>query len=442
MECRNPRTAVPWPDLPPELLDKIAKRLPAEIDVRRFRSVCNSWRSSTPPYKFPTIKLPFPFDAQENSDPKHSGAYFTLTERIVYRIQLPGSKNPDFWLVKVELAENGKVRILNPVTHRKIEISPAIEMPKALNILDFDVSEVCKAYALRYVNPSKPDESDDYYDYRYAKKVVYSGNVDNGEYVVMAIDLESRLWKIMSGRKKWIMLRLGVCSRFSDFTPPFYDVAIVKGQFHATDVRGAIWALNYKLGWRTADYNYKRSRALKRRFVDMVDNGEVVLVEEMGNKANGPCARNFRVEEPVVDIRIYGLHKQLKHWVDAEDMNSCIIVVGDDCSFSVPTREELKAARVFYTDRYSFLQDEIMHFTGDYTCFECDCRDICNCFNDLETIVADDLVASDDVRREFEGFHGHNIGVCDCETGKTGTALMFPEYASIFWPPPAWLSRS
>ncbi|KAH6762816.1 hypothetical protein C2S52_020249 [Perilla frutescens var. hirtella] len=437
MERINPRIALPCPDLPPELLDKIAKRLPSEIDVCRFRAVCRCWRSSTPPYKFPTIKLPFPFHPKSNPDPKHSGAYFTLTERVVYRIQLPDSKDPDFWLVKVEHAENGKVTILNPVTHRKIQIPAAIEMPKVLNILDSAVSEVCKAYALRYVNTSKPDERDDYYDYRYANKVISSVNVENGEYVVMVIDFASRLWHIRSGRKEW--------KRIGNYSKPFYDVTIVKGQFHAIDAAGGVWAFNSKFGWKTAA-SCTSKNALKRRLVELY-NGELVMVEEMGGPGRGPVSRHFQVKEPVVDVGIYALSKQLEKWVDAKAMDGCIIVVGDDCSFSVPTREELKAARVFYMDRYSFVQDsfledDILRISDDYTCFECDCRGSCNCFHDLEPIATEYLVASDDVGREFEGFYGHNIGVCDFETGKTGTALMFPEYANIFWPPPAWLSRT
>ncbi|XP_057784656.1 F-box protein SKIP23-like [Salvia miltiorrhiza] len=432
MERPNPRIAVPWSDLPPELLDKIAKSLVAGIDVRRFRAVCRSWRSSTPPYKFPTIELPF-FDDRRNSIHKHSGAYFILIERIVYRIQLPNSKNPDFWLVKLENVDNDKVRIINPVTHRKIEISPAVEMPKVLNTLDFHVSEVCKAYALRYVNPSK--KNDDYYDYRYAKKVVFSANAETGEYVVMIIDLRSRLLRISSDRKKWTLFH-GSVGDYNFAAARFYDVANVKGKLCAADASGDIWAFDSKFGWRIGSYD--GDPAFKRRLVELCD-GELVLVEEM-EKVNGPCALIFRVKQPVVDVAMYAQSKLLTNWHDIKANHGCIVVVGDDCSFYIP-RKELKAARVFYTDRYSFLQNEILAATGDYTCFECDCRgDVCTCIDELETVAADDEVANDDVKRMFEGFCGQDIGVYESETGETGTTLMFPEYASIFWPPPAWLT--
>lgn len=439
MNSANPRIALSWSGLPPELLEKIGKRLHTDIDVRRFRAVCRSWRSSTPPYRFPTIKLPYPFDAEAEPDPKRSDAYCTLTIRIVYRIQLPGSKDPEFWLVKVEHVENGKLRIINPVTHKKISISPVVRMPSVLNILDYDVSEVSLGYALRYVNPSRPDESDDYYDYRHAKKVVFAAaGVESGEFLVIAIDLKSRLWGISSGDEKWSSIKIGD----GDGADLFYDVAIVKEQLHATDSAGGVWVLDREFGWNAR--TRKRGYALKRRLVEL-DNGELVLVEEMGGRAHGPNTLAFEVRESVVNVGVYVQFEWERKWVDARAIKDCIIVVGDDCSYSVRTSQELKAVRVFYTDRYLFIQDWVYEETGYYTFFECDCAGICNCYNDelqIETVVADDLVASDDVRLQFEGFHGYSIGVIDCETGKTGTALMFPEYSNIFWPPPAWLIPS
>ncbi|KAG6436611.1 hypothetical protein SASPL_101512 [Salvia splendens] len=432
MYTPNPRFSIPWADLPPELLDTIAKRLAAAIDVRRFRGVCRSWRSSTPPYKFPTIKLPF-FNNSRGSGRQHSGAHFILTQRIVYRIRLPNSTNPDFWLVKLEHSDDGKVRIINPVTHRKIKIE-TVEMPKVLNTLDFDISEVCKGYALRYVNPS--NRSDDYYDFRYAKKVAVSVNAETGEYVVMIIDLRNRLLRITSDRKKWTLFH-GSAGSYNFAAAKFYDVAMVKGKLCATDASGDIWAFDSKFGWTIG--RYEGDRSLKRRMVELSD-GELVLVEEMG-KVDGPSDQIFRVKQPFVDVSVYALSKLLKKWTDIKEMHGCIVVVGDDCSFSIPMKE-FNAARVFYTDRYSFLQSEIVAAAGDYTCFECDCREgVCNCLHELETAVADDEVANDNVKRVFAGFYGQYIGVYESETGDTGTALMFPEYASIFWPPPAWLSH-
>lgn len=307
-------------------------------------------------------------------------------------------------------------------------------MPKVLNTLDFQISVVCKAYALRYVNPSY--ESDDYYAYRYAKKVAFYANAETGKYDVMIIDLRSRLLRISSDHKMWTVYHVIVGGY--NFGPKiFYDVACCKGGLFAADGSGGIWACRPKSWWRISNYN--GDRALKRRLVESC-GGVLVLVEEMKN-VDGPCALVFRVKQPVVDVAVYALSKVLKKWVDVKATFGCIIVVGDDCSFSIPTKDP-KAARVFYTDRYSFLQSEIDAAAGNYTFFECDCRgDVCTCIGELVTVATDDEVADDDVKRAYEGFYGHNIGVYDSETGDTGTALMFPEYASIFWPPPAWLSH-
>lgn len=437
MENANPRIP-PWSDLPPELLDTIAKCLTvtAAIDVSRFRGVCRSWRNSTPRYNFPTIILPF-FHDRRHSVPEYSGAYFILVERIVYRIQLRDSQTPDFWLVKLENSDNCRMKIINPVTHHKIETSPAVEMPAVLNTLDFQISEVCKAYALRYVNPSR--KIDSHYEYMYAKKVIFCPNAESGKYVVMIVDYLSRLLSISSNSMRWTLFHESV-GNYDFAAARFYDVANLRWQF-AVDGTGDIWAFepSSHFGWRTAVYDGYRS--FKRRLVLSCD-GELLLVEEMRN-VNGPCTHLFRVQQPVVDVSVYAPPEPevRQQWLDIKAMRGCIIVVGDDCSYYIPA-QELKGARVFYTDRYSFLEHEILAAAGEYTCFECYCKGrVCNCVNGFVTEAVDDEVANDDVRRVYEGVYGHYIGVYDSETGGTGTALTFPQYASIFWPPPAWLRR-
>lgn len=445
------RIVIPWSDLPKELLERIAKCLDTETDVLRFRAVCNSWRSSTKPFeKFPysTVKLPFPFDARETSHPKHHGAYFSLTERTVYRVQLPDSKEPNFWLVKIERSTDGKMRILNPVTHRQVKILPETQIPKVLNTLDFRVSEVCKAYTLQYVNPSEPNQND---EYRYARKVVLSAGVENDEYVVMAIDNSNKLWYTKSGDEKWTMLRdYNAC--FS-----FYDVVNYKGQFHGIDGWGGTWAFDSEFESTKVTYNMYYS-AFKRHLVEL-ENGELFLVEEMRDKDNINAGWGFpitTVRKPAVDIMISAIDKKEREWVETKAVNDWIIVVGDDCSFSVSTKEfeGCKGSRVFFADRYIFIRTEEEKMPHDifghdyddncdhgYTYFECNCSDNCDCCEPSDDDT-DNFIASDDVKLRFSGFHGHNVGVCDYETGKTGTVLMFPEYADIFWPPPSWFSCS
>ncbi|KAK4433298.1 putative F-box protein [Sesamum alatum] len=164
------RIGTAWSDLPQEIVEKIANCLDTETDVLRFRAICSSWRSARTPFKrFPPTPLRLPFQVNPGRPliPRHKDAYFRLIERTVYRVQLPETTEPRFWLVKTERSRDGKLRILNPVNDHRIKIQPQTQLPKLLNTLDFRVSEVCKGYALRYVNPAKSKRNNEYV-YAYA----------------------------------------------------------------------------------------------------------------------------------------------------------------------------------------------------------------------------------------------------------------------------------
>ncbi|KAL0411137.1 UNVERIFIED_CONTAM: F-box protein SKIP23 [Sesamum latifolium] len=123
-----------WSDLPQELVEKIANCLDAETDVRRFRTICSSWRSLTRPFKrslCPPLKLPF---FSKTCNPLYKDAYYSLKN-------WPESTEPRFWLVMTERTSDGKLRILNPICGRRMKILPKIQLPKLLNTLNFCISE-------------------------------------------------------------------------------------------------------------------------------------------------------------------------------------------------------------------------------------------------------------------------------------------------------------
>ncbi|KAF3956122.1 hypothetical protein CMV_018730 [Castanea mollissima] len=142
---------VEWSELPKELLPKIGKNLDTRIDIIRFRSVCNTWRSSIAHFlsyspRFPLI-FPTPYPA---STPIRTPAY--LCQSTIYRLQ---SLNPSStssnkaWLIKVEQDSNsgGKFRLFDPISNRRTRYP----IPnKTLNLFDSRVVELTKAYTLRY----------------------------------------------------------------------------------------------------------------------------------------------------------------------------------------------------------------------------------------------------------------------------------------------------
>ncbi|GFP87806.1 putative F-box protein at5g60060 [Phtheirospermum japonicum] len=464
--ARRRKNGVPWSDLPVELLQKISRSLDTETDVLRFRAVCNSWRSSTTPFKkypFPSLKLPFPFSAAAvpvGVHPIHDGAYFSLTERTVYRVQSPKRNNPNSWLVKIENAGDGKLRLVSPLNDRQIKILPETPIPKVLNTLNFRVSEVCRAYTLHYVNPTNPKQND---EYRYAKKVVVSANSESNDYVVMAIDdkwtIVIDVWYIKSGEDKWTIVPTS-----NSWHNTFLDVAYYKGQFYGVDVNGSDWVFDSNLD-RTKITCYLCSDASKRHLVELYD-GELYLVEGVTDKDKRTCKctdiddgcqcrfPNTPVFNTVVEIVISRMDRPKYEWVETKTVNDRVIFVGDDCSFALPSKEfkDCNGTRVFYTDAYiSFrTEEEKVDYHDDYGIgyegdgdygyddyHECDC---CGCSSDDEDVVRhDDFVPRAGVKLKFRGLHGHNVGVCDFESGKIGSLLKFPEFAGVFWPPPRWL---
>ncbi|KAL6545149.1 hypothetical protein OROHE_009814 [Orobanche hederae] len=322
-------------------------------------------------------------------------------------------------------------------------------MPKVLNTLDYRVSEVCTAYTLHYVNPSNRKRND---EYKYAKKVaVSSGGVeDNNFYVVMAIDHRKKLWYIKSGDRNWTMVQ----DSYGTYNS-FLDVVWYKGQFYGIDVNGGAWVFDSMFSGTKITY-YLHNGASKRHLLDLYDE-ELYLVEVLTDKDKQICkcydidsgcqCRFPPVKNMVVEIIISKIDKQKGEWVVENTVNDSIIFAGEDCSFCLPSREfkGCDGTRIFYTDRYFCFQTEKPHLHddfdyhayGDYDCnfFECDwCVS-----SDDETEKFDDFVPADNVKLKFRGLHGHNTGVWDCESGKMGSLLRFPEYADIFWPPPSWI---
>ncbi|GER50951.1 hypothetical protein STAS_28284 [Striga asiatica] len=433
------KIAFSWADLPKELIDKIGKCLDTETDVLRFRAVCNSWRSSTAPFKNPLqtpIKLPFPFAPDDGG----SGEYFALTERIVYRVQLPDCKQPNFWVAKVERSGDGKMQLLNPASNHRIKIQPETPIPKVLDTLNYRISEVCRAYTLNYVNPVKSKRK---HDYKYDKKVSVSWGVDNSDCIVMAIFGEKELWYVKSGDEKWTQ----VYDKYGYYSSSFLDVVFFSGKFYAVDVNGSAWVFDSEFGQTRIMYNLFTD-ASKRRLVELYDR-ELYLVEGLTDKDKRVCRCREEYDDacicrfpntPVlgtfVEILIYRMDKQRGNWVMDKTVDDRIIFAGDDCSFSLPAKEfeGCDGTRVFYTDQYFDYKTKEEKVVYAHECFdewECssdgisgsDCYDdeyfMCDCCDsdgDDYTKV-DGFVPAPDVKVKFRELHGHNTGVCDFGSG-------------------------
>ncbi|KAJ4835841.1 hypothetical protein Tsubulata_035335 [Turnera subulata] len=95
----SPPSQRSWSDLPPELLSEIARFLrTSRLAILRFRGVCRSWRSSTPPPKINPPSLPL-----------FQHCRHTVVESTVYSIQPTSDPTAIPWLVRAQYSESGEL---------------------------------------------------------------------------------------------------------------------------------------------------------------------------------------------------------------------------------------------------------------------------------------------------------------------------------------------
>ncbi|XP_049357234.1 F-box protein At2g17036-like [Solanum verrucosum] len=126
-------SVTPWADLPKELVEKIDSCPGStQIDVLCLRSVCTTWRSAIPPFKnFPSLPLKLQVPIIPNdTDTFGSNPEFYLIDSTVYLIQPIDTNKPSSsssrsgWLVKVMQTADGKLRVLNPLCHKAMDVTP------------------------------------------------------------------------------------------------------------------------------------------------------------------------------------------------------------------------------------------------------------------------------------------------------------------------------
>ncbi|KAJ4850631.1 hypothetical protein Tsubulata_020098 [Turnera subulata] len=147
-----------WCDLVTDLLSKIAGCLENQCDLRRFRSVCRSWRTSTPrpplpahplePYRF--LKLPsFPAERHYGDDT------LVLVMFTVYSIEPLHQHQEDNttaiatrpWVVKLKFWCRDTVRLSElSDSNLIVEGIHTLDLPKVLDLRDYQVREICSAY--------------------------------------------------------------------------------------------------------------------------------------------------------------------------------------------------------------------------------------------------------------------------------------------------------
>ncbi|KAL4645642.1 hypothetical protein ACB092_02G249100 [Castanea dentata] len=327
---------VEWSDLPKELLPTIGKSLDTRIDIVRFRSVCNSWRSSVPSNNSPRfpIKFPYPSTISSSTAPTQTPAY--LCESTIYLLQSlnPSSTSSSYkaWLVKVEQDSNTGCKYPN-IT---------------LNLLEFRVIELAKAYTLRLrdrvgvvrigstneiVEPILPSDS----SIRSVTKVVMFPNspwTNVNDSAVFVIFGAGRLGFAKSGAESLTV----VDSNGFEYD----DIILYKGQFYVIDTLGNVsWIDNSSLklvpflpplcGLGSQKHLVESCGTLY--VVDRYFNTERRRLEHT-NRYVRDCDGS-----KVVDFKVYKLDEEWGRWELENSLGDRAFVLGNDCCLSISAEE-------------------------------------------------------------------------------------------------------
>lgn len=458
---------IPWADLPKELAERIGNCLDTHIDVLRFRSVCTTWRSSLAPLQnsphFP-LEIPFPLD---DPQPFKARTGYHLIESTVYIFQpLDGASIPSSckgWLVKFIKTADGKMRVLNPLTGRLIQVLPD-HMPKVLNLLDFRVSQVCKSYHVQYFNPSKPSFRD--YDVGYVRKILLLTNHNAGSernsFSLMAIDRYDLLCYLKSGSEKWTKLK----------SASFYidDIIVYKRNFYVVDRYGETMKFDSSFNETVVASRLSDGVRRKKRLVE--SEGQLFLVD-----SSSDVGRNTSIE-----IKMYRLDEEQNEWIEVHTLGDQIFFAVNDCCFSVSSRhfgdQYCRGNCIYYVNGSVYYDDE--DSDDDMGMCGCCCGfnddgggpvagddessyPISNDINDSGSKSGGDDVSSTSVSNydhtinvsgsksgglkdeqlqaeRYKGVFDDNTGVFTIEDGKLGSVLSSLDHAEILWPPPSWLN--
>uniref|UniRef100_A0A7C8Z2Q7 Uncharacterized protein n=1 Tax=Opuntia streptacantha TaxID=393608 RepID=A0A7C8Z2Q7_OPUST len=226
-----------WADLSNDILALILNRLHTQSDLRRFRSICKSWRSyaSSSPDPQPLFPLSLP-SLHPNSRP------FSLTPTLVYILSLhpnPTPHNPcdNVWLVKVSETGENRWALLNPLTKHKLSFPSGVSWNRT-NLLGFGNCEVGRSYKLQLVG----DGVEGTFNFEEFSPSIALRKVAvkiGDEFVVLVLYGygEIALWKL--GDKNWKIIEAGKHNG-SDNRQDFDDVICFNGKFYAVDRRGRL----------------------------------------------------------------------------------------------------------------------------------------------------------------------------------------------------------
>ncbi|XP_050241620.1 putative F-box protein At1g65770 isoform X2 [Quercus robur] len=330
---------VDWSALPMELLPLIGKTVQARIDVVRLRSVCASLRTSIPPLRgiSPPLLLPSPFSINS------AGGQSFLSQSSIYRLE-PLDDNPNLstcsskgWLVKVEEYEPGRVRLLNPLSSLRIRFFPD-SFPKVINLLDFRVVEVGKAYKLQKSSGMNIAGVN--------KLVLFPNSAWTScveDKLIFGLFHEGKLGYVKYGDENWT---------FVDDHNFFYDdITVYKGQPYVVDRLGIVSWIDSSM--KLIQFSPPLCGLGNQKHL-VESCGELYVVDRSFDRERrfDQDLRRYRLCPKTVNIEVYKLDQEWGCKVMVKNLGDQVFFLGKDSSFSVSATEfsGCKGNCVYFTD--------------------------------------------------------------------------------------------
>ncbi|KAJ4847605.1 hypothetical protein Tsubulata_002703 [Turnera subulata] len=136
-------------DIPRDLLGRIGKCFDgSRLHILRFRAVCRSWRSSTPLPPIISSYLDIPTLTKYPEK-----LVSCVIETTIYSIQPLSDSTIPCWFLRVQHKQEGSDQDTNAILEQyqccrldKLDSPYNYPLPKAINLLDFKVYEICNDY--------------------------------------------------------------------------------------------------------------------------------------------------------------------------------------------------------------------------------------------------------------------------------------------------------
>ncbi|KAK8716854.1 hypothetical protein V6N13_044149 [Hibiscus sabdariffa] len=413
---------ISWSGLPVDLWTKIGQCLDARFDIIRFRSVCKTWRNSLPishPRNWYLPMKPFNFNdddpldvagdtrrhffiVDDNSSNEELSSSIIIRSTVYILRQYPTPNPiPTPWLFKLEESEQGKLRVVNPISDAPVKDLPS-NFPKVLNLLDYPILEVnrgCihKEIVKRMFRQEGEEPVKSVTNLSVSKAVILPGSdliSKQAEVTVLFLCLSGRLllWRNADER----LMKINEAGFYYD------DIAVYRGRFVAVDRWGIVSFVDSS--FRLVQYTPPVLNGGHKKHL-VVSSEHLYVVDRYFDRPQTATTLHHFCNldsKKVVDFKLFKLDEDYG-WLAVTSLDDRILFIGRQSNFFVPIKElsGCKGNCIYFIDEKRWYNDE------------------------------DDALI---------GSTGHGIAVFDLVVQRVRKLSSFPGYSDMLWPPPSWFT--